>query len=336
MSSAFTLNVEGYKQIAGSLSIPDPQEVPSGWLVEEGDGQSPYVVLHDEFFEDRATYLNETNEIFPFRPVTNGVVSPNGKVIVDVEGPWFDWMVALNGQYSADHMLTDGDGFFDTESRYGMMVAATGGQLVNVLSSILQNGNKWYVIETHDYDFPPILGLDGVWRYQGQEQNFNSHPHLFTSRVNRRKTPIDVWQTWNGTDRIRILSVTDARKGAEHWGTPANKTVALQGLHVWPYPKLPFVCHYKADSWVVDGVLQNGPADHTMDIHALLFHGADTWGRNQYGDWIMLEQMLQTAQEGYASTALGWRCYASLDEQEPYMPRRACRVPFCDWTTGKE
>ena len=255
------------------------QPAPSGWLVEAGDGNLPAVVLHDELFTDRATNIDETNEIIPFRPVENGVVSPQGKIIVDTEGAWFDWMVALNGETNATAMLKDGDGFFDTASKYGMGVFATAGQLVNIIETISQNGNKYSLCETHDHSSPPVKDADGIWRYKGEPQSWQTYPHLFTSRVNRRKTQIEAWQTWNGTE-IRVLSVTDARKGDEHWPTPANKAAAIQNMRLKFYPELPFKGYYKPDSWVIDGVLQTRP-EYAIELiyDAYLFCGSETWGR---------------------------------------------------------
>jgi hypothetical protein len=264
--------------------------------------------------------------------------------------PWWQMIVDGVGIRNAENFSSHGDGFMDSndnavplvtdeysdpywpnpEKELKLMVAATAGQLVLIIDAIHQ-GAWWEVVDLMDYNTPPTKTGD-VWYYKGEPVSWATHPHWFTSRVNRVFTKTITWLTRNG-----IASANDGGviggAGGQQWPAMVPDRAAIERYKTARYPTLPFDCTIHAQSYVVDGNLAARGGGLKTTIDQLLFHGSATYGRSVNGNWYLLEDMIVTADPDLREPGhtRDWRCWCSLDGQYPYMPWRAYRVVRCGW-----
>jgi len=361
----------------GDLNIQTPVTPPGtddSWEVAAGDGQQPATLLIDPEPGYRSTNINETNMINPGRPVDeDDNVSPNGDQYCNLNGTsWWPMLVDAVGPKDAGLIAAEGDGTQDTndddvpmgpdiynpnpEKDLKQMVCHFGGDLVNVLRSIVKAGNKWYVIETLDYYTEPVKvfsnglvrflarffrAIDGLgtWTYKGKPISWESHPQHFWTRTNRRIVDTDTWITAN-----EVQAVTDAGdpggKGDQHLATMSKGPVAYRAIQLGFYEELPARVHVYRDSVVVDGNLVPQAGGETITIDRYRFRGSTTFIRNAVTeDWFIADEMLvrANAEARGPGTLFDYRCYVVLlddagkPEPEPWRGRRGVRNPVCGW-----
>ena len=308
-------------------SVPEP----IGWKVEAGDGQISAVALHDPNAE-RST-INETNETQPFAIFADYEHTPSGKIICSLEQrpSWILWIIDLLGQRNFDQLATHADGYMDTEDvnvegDYPLMCSAQGGSLLNVTEIYIKSGSKFCICETLEFDKEPIK-IGDTWYYEGHALSWETHPHLFASRVNKVATKIITWMT-----ATESTSKSDPRKGDEHWPYISNRiaTQPLSDLRL--YPELPATLRLHNKSVVEDGNLVYDTVSREIVVDAYKFRGSNTYVREQStGKWYLADEMLIRAAIGYPGNGFDYRCYVSVKPLEPWMGAYGYRVPVCGW-----
>jgi hypothetical protein len=334
---------------AGAAPPPSAQPVPVGAVLgtvtELGDDYG--VILQDHTMAERESPLPETNATQPHRPVTPDTiigrllsligwrVSPQGKIHVPIDrgnGPiYWQWFIDVLGQWNADNMRRDGNGFFDGNENV-FMCSPTGGDLVHIIDELYQHG--WYdICETIDVNVNPARVVRFVndeqiieWYYKDKLCSYELTPHLFATRTNRRETRQITWLTSGG-----VNNVSDATGSAEHWPLISNRVAAQPRSKVRRYPKLPCELYVSAESLVVDGNLEERQNVEMM-VDAYCFRGSDTFIREQStGLWYKGDEMLVRAVEPYAATGFDYRAYLSFDGKIPWMTNRGYRSPVPNW-----
>lgn len=318
------------------------------WLVEDGDGQIPAVKEHDSVW--RGANLGETNEVFPRRPfdAKTGRVSPISKHIVNLQGTtWLDWQFDVLGPKNFGLKGTAGDGYEDTDDDSippflpnglinpdkprKQMCADSGGGKVNVTREIVQSGSKFCELETMDFfNFPKKV--DGVWLYDGKPMTWDTHPHLFTSRVNTKKvkTENQTWISSGGTHAVSDGGLI-GNKMKEWWPNPSKVPVTQPRSMLRYYPTLPVELQVFGKSVIVDGKLEDQYGGTVIQATRYKFAGSKVFVFDERtGNWYLAEEMLIRASllTGWYATALDYRCYTVFPgSQSPWMGRLGYGVP---------
>lgn len=339
------------KFVPAAFKSPQSVPTPIGTITTRGDDFA--VMNQDHTMEERPSPLPETNATRPDRPaspdtfwgkilflLTGWRVSPNGKIIVPLDKGngtvYWQWFLDVQGAWTMDKMLVDGNGYFDTAGLYDFMCSPSGGDLQHIIDEINQNGTWYEIVERFDFSVAPerFVEDDGTihWLYVGQECSYELTPHLFATRTNRRKTKQITWITAGG-----VNNVSDATYGEEHWPLVADQVAAQPRSMLRRYPSLPCLFNVHIDSLVVDGKLVDPvPGSISIMADAYCFQGSDTYVRELgSGNWYLADQMLKRVPEPYAATAFDYRCYVSEDGVTPWMGNRGYRSPIPAWKRWK-
>lgn len=326
-------------------NIPVPVVPPKCWEVVQGDGQIPAVQLMDEY--PRETILGETNMTFPHRPYEDGRVSTNGKHNINLQGTtWLEWQRDILGDRNFEQKGAPGDGFEDTndgtipvfvngeinpDKPRKQMCAGTGGGKYNIIDTVIQGGNKYDVIETMNFYSQPVK-LGDTWFYNETPMTWETHPHLFTSRVNSKKVKQEN-QTW--LSKRGVHAVSDGgivgNKMKEWWPNPSKVPVTQPRYMLRHYPTLPAQLHLYANSVIVDGELIPQTGGVEIEATKYRFYGSKVFVfDNLSGNWYLADEMLIRAslETGWYATALDYRCYVvERGSDTPWMGDRGYGVP---------
>lgn len=328
------------------VNVPLPVIPPKCWEVKEGDGQRPAIQLHDYSPDDRSTSLGETNETQPHYQVIDGRIKPP-KHIVNLQGTrWLEWQREILGDRNFDQKAQRGDGWEDTndndipvfvdgqinpEKARKQMCGVNGGCIVNVINEVQQGGTWYSLIETMDFALEPVK-VGNIWLYADTPMIWDTHPHLFNSRVNRKLVKPDN-RTWISSRGVHAVSDGGllGNKMKEWWPNPSKVTVAQPRSALRYYPALPAKIHIYKNSVIVDGNLepQTGGIEITIDRYS--FYGSKVFVRDaETALWYLADEMLVRASllTGWYATALDYRCYATMPgNPEPWMGDRGYGIP---------
>lgn len=318
-------------------NIPDDYDDVPGFEAT----QDMFVLPHDRVMEDRATTLPETNEITPGRPV-----EPDGRVLSGSKEEnnlnknralWY-WIFDLLGWLNAEQFAQPGDGnmdgndkdtnIYDPNAKLLLMCAGYGGCVFKKVRSHLWNGTWYEEFETFDFDITPEK-INGVWTYKGQAYAWETHPHLFATRVNRRTTRLETWLTSTG-----LNTVTDVPKGDEHWPYIAKNPVVFPRAIVRFFKPCPQEYIVYKNSVIVDGDLVPQSGGILIMCDKYRFYGTNVYMHDSIRNkWYLAHEMLVQAKLGYPGVASrDYRCYAVLPgETEPFMGRLCYPVDECGW-----
>ena len=328
------------------VNIPSAVVPPKCWEVKEGDGQMPAVQLHDYDEADRNTSLDETNEIRKHWPLIEDRYK-DVKHIINLQGTsWLDWQLDVLGLFNFEQKSRRGDGIEDTneddipamvdnainpEKPRKQLCAGTGGSKYNVLDMVAQSSSKFAIIETMDFfNFPEKIG--DVWFYNETPMTWETHPHLFTSRCNRKlvKAENRTWISRRGVQAVSDGGLAGA-KMKEWWPNPSKVPVAQPFSALKFYPSLPVQLHLYKESVIVDGELFPQTGGITIAADAYRFYGSKVYVRDKNtGYWYLAEEMLIRAGllTGWYARATDYRCYAVLPgESIPWIGDRGYGVP---------
>lgn len=335
------------------VNIPIPVVPPKCWEVAEGDGQKPAIQLHDYDETDRGTTLGETNQTHSHYQFVDGKIKPP-KHIVNLQGTqWLDWQYDILGARNFAQKGDHGDGWEDTNDdsvpallsngeinpnkERKQMCGVSGGCLHNVIDIIVQGGVEYYILQTMDfYDEPMKFG--DTWFQGSLPKSWETHPHLFNSRVNRKlvKEENRTWLTRRGVMGCSDGGLVGA-KMKEWWPNPSKIPVAQPRFedgreNVRLFPELPATIHLYKNSVVEDGVLVPQVGGITITADKYRFYGSKIFVRDKISMlWYLADEMLIRASlsTGWYANAKDYRCYAVLEtgSSSPWMGDRGYGVP---------
>lgn len=334
------------------FNVPNPVVPPKCWEVKEGDGQKPAIQLHDYDETDRETSLGETNATHSHYQFVDGRIKPPKHIVNLQNTTWLDWQYDILGARNFEQKAGVGDGWEDTNEdsvpvflengsinplkARKQMCGNSGGCLYNVLETIVQGGVEYLVVETMDFfNFPTKIG--NTWFQDGVAKTWETHPHLFNSRVNRKmvKEANRTWITKRG-----VMGCSDGGlvggKMKEWWPNPSKVPVTQPRVegdkeNVRLFPELPFSLNLFKESLIVDGELVPQLGGIVILADAYRFYGSKVFVRDKISKmWYLADEMLVRASlfTGWYANALDYRCHAAFPgSQEPWMGDRGHGVP---------